>query len=184
MPDTWGSFRDPDTFTRFHQTYVRTLTRSLRRRYYGLGIRWRIGTEDYHLAVDEGLSDAFLWLRMRFADAVPETVRLLALLMRVAQRRVLRRLRAEGRFTAVQEPLTEATPQGTVDTIWLRPAVRNVLHALPERQARALVGHYVEGHPLKDIAVKLQTTEEGAKSLLKRGRAEFRQHWQEGGSPR
>ncbi len=52
----------------------------------------------------------------------------------------------------------------------LRQTVR-ALHALPDRQRTALVGHVLEDIPHREMAVRLHTTVPGVKALVSRARA-------------
>ncbi|MBI3948203.1 MAG: sigma-70 family RNA polymerase sigma factor [Armatimonadetes bacterium] len=55
-----------------------------------------------------------------------------------------------------------------------RDAVNRALASLPERQARALVGKYVEGYTVEELARLLGATPKAVESLLSRARAAFR----------
>ncbi len=49
-----------------------------------------------------------------------------------------------------------------------------MMNSLPENQKNALILYYYEELNVKEISVKLSTTEQGARSLLKRGKKNLR----------
>jgi RNA polymerase sigma-70 factor (ECF subfamily) len=61
-----------------------------------------------------------------------------------------------------------------VDQALTRDAVNRALASLPERQAAALVGKYLLGRSVEEIAASTHTTPKAVESLLSRARAAFR----------
>lgn len=68
--------------------------------------------------------------------------------------------------TPISDPWTEASHQ--------RDLVNRALASLPPRQADVLVGKYVSGYTVEELASRTQSTPKAVESLLSRGRAAFR----------
>lgn len=66
------------------------------------------------------------------------------------------------------------TTDDLLDVMVTRDAVNRALASLPERQARALVGKYVEGRTVEELSRVLGATPKAVESLLSRARAAFR----------
>jgi len=60
------------------------------------------------------------------------------------------------------------------DKALMRYAVNRALASLPERQAKALTGKYVEGYSTEELARLMETTTSAVESLLVRARNAFR----------
>lgn len=60
------------------------------------------------------------------------------------------------------------------DRVLMQDAVNRGIACLPERQARALIGKYVEGYSTEELARLLATTPAAVESLLVRARNAFR----------
>jgi RNA polymerase sigma-70 factor (ECF subfamily) len=61
-----------------------------------------------------------------------------------------------------------------MDTALEREMVNRALASLPERQAAVLVGKYVSGHSVEELAGQMDSTPKAIESLLSRARAAFR----------
>ncbi len=61
-----------------------------------------------------------------------------------------------------------------VDEALTRTVVNQALASLPERQAAALIGKYVLGHSVEEMAASTHSTPKAVESLLSRARAAFR----------
>ncbi len=66
----------------------------------------------------------------------------------------------------ISDPWTEASNQ--------RDLVNCALASLPQRQAAVLIGKYVSGYSVDELANHLQTTSKAVESLLSRARTSFR----------
>lgn len=55
-----------------------------------------------------------------------------------------------------------------------RAVVNRALVSLPERQAAVLIGKYVAGHTVEELAAQMKSTPKAVESLLSRARAAFR----------
>jgi RNA polymerase sigma-70 factor (ECF subfamily) len=72
-------------------------------------------------------------------------------------------------------PAHEGESMGVLtDEMLTRDAVNRALYSLPERQASALVGKYVDGYSIEELARLSRTTPKAIESLLSRARAAFR----------
>jgi len=94
-----------------------------------------------------------------------------------------RRLRTEAKGMlrlASRRDATTIDPTEPTGEIW------SVVRTLPTRQAQAIALYYWEDRPIKDIAEILGTSQETAKTHLKRARAalstSLRDHWGDAGS--
>jgi RNA polymerase sigma factor (sigma-70 family) len=66
----------------------------------------------------------------------------------------------------ISDPWTEASNQ--------RDLVNRALASLPQRQATVLIGKYVSGYSVDELADHLQSTPKAVESLLSRARTSFR----------
>lgn len=74
------------------------------------------------------------------------------------------------RETSLSDPWEEASDQ--------RDSVNRALASLPQRQAAALIGKYVTGFSVEELAGHMQSTPKAVESLLSRARAGFRSAFQ------
>ena len=116
----------------------------------------------------DGRSDPITWLiaigRNRLVDH-----------LRREEREERRRLRLVVR---------EIAPSTIDDYGWIpddRAKVLGVLRRLPASQRAALILHHVDGMPVRQIAIMLERTEGAVEALLSRGRARFREIYDEVG---
>jgi RNA polymerase sigma-70 factor (ECF subfamily) len=74
---------------------------------------------------------------------------------------------------------TDLEVQGPADlplseTALTRHLVNRALASLPERQSTVLIGKYIHGHSVEELAVSMDSTPKAVESLLSRARAAFR----------
>jgi RNA polymerase sigma-70 factor (ECF subfamily) len=74
------------------------------------------------------------------------------------------------RETSVSDPWEETSDQ--------RDLVNRALAGLPQRQAAALIGKYVSGYSVEELANHMRSTPKAVESLLSRARAAFRAAFQ------
>lgn len=79
-------------------------------------------------------------------------------------------------FDAAEAPdnLEAGIPAGALDAAFTREAVNRTLASLPQRQAAVLVGKYVAGYSVEELARTQGVTPKAVESLLSRARASFR----------
>jgi RNA polymerase sigma-70 factor (ECF subfamily) len=92
----------------------------------------------------------------------------LARFCRRRRRRVPFVAHPEGRDGAVPDP------DPVADSAVERDLVNRALASLPQRQAAVLVGKYVSGHTVQEMAQSMDSTPKAIESLLSRARAAFR----------
>lgn len=180
-PNPWGDLEDPIAFERFCATYLDQALKSLGRRHANVRWTWHIPESVHRELVWESVTEALLQLRTDWAH-LPDRSHPLRYVVAIAQRRLVDRLRTlvcHYRRQASQPPdtMTVAPPD---ERIVRQQAVGQVLAFLPARQAEALQGHYLEERSLRELSVRLQTSEAAVKCLLQRGRSGFREAWDEG----
>jgi RNA polymerase sigma factor (sigma-70 family) len=110
-------------------------------------------------------------------------VPVLAWLYRIASNRVNRWARRE-RKRAARQLVTEPTGGGEApgQAASDREYARAALLTLPPKHQTVLALHYLEGIPIKDIALTIGCREGTVKSRLARGRQALRQRLQQGRS--
>jgi RNA polymerase sigma-70 factor (ECF subfamily) len=75
----------------------------------------------------------------------------------------------------VSEPVADGRISDLpTDSSLTRILVNRALSSLPQRQAAALIGRYVSGHTVEELARSTQSTPKAIESLLSRARAAFR----------
>lgn len=75
----------------------------------------------------------------------------------------------------VDQSINSETPSSSLaDQAQARDVVNRALACLPERQAAALVGKYVEGYTTDELAAQSQSSPKAIESLLVRARTAFR----------
>jgi RNA polymerase sigma-70 factor (ECF subfamily) len=65
-------------------------------------------------------------------------------------------------------------PDHAADATLHRAVVNRALASLPQRQAAVLIGKYVTGHTVEELAAQMGSTPKAIESLLSRARAAFR----------
>ena len=73
----------------------------------------------------------------------------------------------------ISESQESALSQATTDQSLLRETVNRALASLPARQASVLVGKYVSGYSVEELAQRTGSTSKAVESLLSRARAAF-----------
>ena len=76
--------------------------------------------------------------------------------------------------TEAPNNLETSIPAEALDAAFTREAVNRALASLPQRQAAVLVGKYVAGYTVEELARTQGVTSKAVESLLSRGRASFR----------
>jgi len=99
-------------------------------------------------------------------------------LLGVARHRLARFCRSRRLELPLVPDLAAANPSAplpdTTDASLTRDLVNRALASLPQRQAAALVGKYVAGYTVEELARRAAVTPKAVESLLSRARAAFR----------
>jgi RNA polymerase sigma-70 factor (ECF subfamily) len=74
---------------------------------------------------------------------------------------------------------TQLLPDEVLEQKETAQRVRAILEKLPDREREVLKARYLQGIAIRDIAVKMNTTEKGVYNLLYRAGVSFRQQMQE-----
>lgn len=119
------------------------------------------------------------------AGMVSDRVLLAGWLHTSARNAALHRLRTERRRREREQEayrMQEIIPPTTESARWeqLRPYLDEVLHSLGDRDREAVLMHFLEGRPIRDVAARLDLTPQGARSridrALERMQARFTRH--------
>jgi RNA polymerase sigma-70 factor, ECF subfamily len=165
-------FRDPDAFKRWYEDAVVRVYRYLHGRCGGdAGLAEELTQQTFLEAIRHrtrfaGRSEALTWLIAIARNKLTDHYRRL-------EREERRRVRLTVREISVGG---SADPFQQLED---RDRVTAALRALPAAQRAALVLHYVDGLPVREVAERLQRSESATESLLTRGREGFKRVFQE-----
>lgn len=153
-------------------------------RFFDRFLPWTYRFAYYHLGMNradgEDLCSDILEIAARSIGNYDATRGTLDVWMLGVARHRLARFCRRRRMEVPETPEVIESAQGDVrvssleDQVLTREQVHCVLTGLPERQATVLIGKYLEGYSVEQLARMLETTPKAIEMLLRRGRQAFR----------